>query len=146
VGVVSNGCDGTPLNSSYKNRFSNKYMNSLGHTLVNFSRIIPDGMLVFFPSYSVMETTLTHWRDTAILSQIERHKQVFKEPRRKTDLKHVMEAYREQIYNTDSASAAFFAVCRGKVSEGLDFADCNGRAVIITGLPYPPREDPKVCS
>ena len=30
------------------------------------------------------------------------------------------------------------------MSEGLDFADINGRAVIITGLPYPPRMEPKV--
>ena len=29
--------------------------------------------------------------------------------------------------------AMFFAVCRGKVSEGLNFADKAGRAVIITG-------------
>ena len=27
----------------------------------------------------------------------------------------------------------------------MDFANNNGRAVIITGLPYPPRMDPKVC-
>ena len=31
-----------------------------------------------------------------------------------------------------------------KVSEGLDFSDNNGRAVVITGLPYPPFLDPKV--
>lgn len=30
------------------------------------------------------------------------------------------------------------------MSEGLDFADTYGRGVIITGLPYPPRMDPKV--
>jgi len=30
------------------------------------------------------------------------------------------------------------------VSEGLDFSDCNGRAVVITGLPFPPMMDPKV--
>lgn len=29
------------------------------------------------------------------------------------------------------------AVCRGKVSEGLDFADDNARAVITIGIPYP---------
>ena len=34
--------------------------------------------------------------------------------------------------------------CCLKVSEGLDFADNNGRAVVITGLPFPPRMDPKV--
>ena len=26
----------------------------------------------------------------------------------------------------------------------MDFADNNGRAVIITGMPYPPFKDPKV--
>lgn len=31
-----------------------------------------------------------------------------------------------------------------KVSEGLDFADQNGRGVILTGLPYPPYYDPRV--
>lgn len=40
--------------------------------------------------------------------------------------------------------AIFFAVCRGKVSEGLDFADSRGRGVIITGIPYPPLKDPRV--
>ena len=30
------------------------------------------------------------------------------------------------------------------MSEGLDFSDINGRAVVITGLPYPPYLDPKV--
>ena len=40
--------------------------------------------------------------------------------------------------------ACFMAVCRGKVAEGLDFADDNGRAVIITGLPYPPLKDARL--
>lgn len=37
----------------------------------------------------------------------------------------------------------FFAVCRGKVSEGLDFADSAGRAVVLTGIPYAMARDPK---
>ena len=32
-----------------------------------------------------------------------------------------------------------------QVSEGLDFADVNGRAVVVTGLPFPPKMDAKVC-
>jgi len=36
------------------------------------------------------------------------------------------------------------AVCRGKVSEGLDFPDWAARAVIIVGIPYAFLKDPKV--
>lgn len=31
-----------------------------------------------------------------------------------------------------------------QASEGLDFADNFGRGVIITGLPFPPKMDPRV--
>lgn len=40
--------------------------------------------------------------------------------------------------------AVMFAVCRGKMSEGIDFADCHCRAVAIVGIPYPPLKDPRV--
>ena len=40
--------------------------------------------------------------------------------------------------------AIFFAVCRGKVAEGIDFADGNGRAVVITGIPFPMVTDPRL--
>ena len=36
------------------------------------------------------------------------------------------------------------AIYLGKISEGIDFADDRCRAVIITGLPFPPYNDPKV--
>ncbi|PIK44583.1 putative Fanconi anemia group J protein-like [Apostichopus japonicus] len=38
----------------------------------------------------------------------------------------------------------FLAVCRGKVSEGMDFADNNARAVITVGIPFPSFKDPQV--
>lgn len=36
------------------------------------------------------------------------------------------------------------AVCRGKVSEGLDFSDENARAVITIGIPFPNVKDLQV--
>jgi Rad3-related DNA helicase len=36
------------------------------------------------------------------------------------------------------------AVCRGKVSEGIDFKDNRARAVMIVGIPYAPYKDPWV--
>ena len=40
--------------------------------------------------------------------------------------------------------AVFFAVCRGKASEGIDFSNARGRAVVITGLPFPNVGDMRV--
>lgn len=37
--------------------------------------------------------------------------------------------------NQGADGALLFAVCRGKVSEGLDFADNNARAVITVSGP-----------
>lgn len=55
-----------------------------------------------------------------------------------------MNEYYEKIKDPSCKGAIFMAVCRGKVSEGLDFANANGRAVLITGLPFPPLKDPRV--
>ena len=33
--------------------------------------------------------------------------------------------------------AAFLAVCRGKLAEGIDFSDDAARCVIMAGIPYP---------
>ena len=35
------------------------------------------------------------------------------------------------------------AVCRGKISEGLDFSDDAARAVLLVGIPFPQVMDPK---
>lgn len=40
--------------------------------------------------------------------------------------------------------ALLIAVCRGKVSEGLDFCDENARAVVTIGIPFPNVRDLQV--
>lgn len=44
----------------------------------------------------------------------------------------------------DERGAVFFAVCRGKLSEGLDFSDHDARCVIIVGIPFRNIADPSV--
>ncbi|XP_076361576.1 regulator of telomere elongation helicase 1 isoform X2 [Tachypleus tridentatus] len=144
IGVVSQGPDGTPLNSSFKNRSDKKYIQSLGRTILNFSRIIPDGLLVFFPSYSVLKQCNEHWEESGLWQSMCAVKPIFIEPQGKDAFQESIEQFYNKIYAPESRGASFFAVCRGKVSEGLDFSDRNARAVIITGLPFLPFLDPRV--
>ena len=62
VGVVPRGPSGIPLNSSYKNREDTGYQNDLGHALINFCKAVPDGILVFFASYGIMENCIRFWQ------------------------------------------------------------------------------------
>lgn len=84
------------------------------------------------------------WQASGIWSQIQRHKPIFIEPQSKDMFVATMNEYYARINDPITKGAIFLAVCRGKVSEGLDFADINGRAVIITGLPFPPFKDPRI--
>jgi hypothetical protein len=65
VGVVRRGPTGQPLNSSYQNRSNARYLEDLGNAIVNFARVVPDGLLVFFPSYNVLTSCLDAWKLTA---------------------------------------------------------------------------------
>lgn len=146
VQIICKGCDGTDFLSTYANRSNPKYLSSLGTSIVNLLRIIPNGVLVFFPSYGVMNNTIQSWQTTNIYSRMLKTKHCFTEPRSKNEMATLMSEFDDKVRNpTDGATGAMlFAVCRGKASEGIDFADMHGRAVIITGLPFPPKNDPKV--
>ncbi|XP_044007335.1 regulator of telomere elongation helicase 1 homolog isoform X2 [Aphidius gifuensis] len=144
AGVLSQGPDNHPLNSSFNTRNDPKYISSLGRTIYNFSCLIPDGLLIFFPSYPIMNKCRDDWQTMGLWTTISEKKPIFVEPQSKEGFINVMNEFYKKIQDPNLRGAIFMAVCRGKVSEGLDFANANGRAVIITGLPFPPLKDPRV--
>lgn len=48
------------------NRFTNqhdlKYQDSLGNAFLQYARVVPGGMLAFFPSYGLMEKIYDRWK------------------------------------------------------------------------------------
>src|SRR3546814_432558 len=50
--------------------------------------------------------------------------------------------FQEEIHR--SGKAILIAVCRGKVSEGIDFSDNYARTVIVVGIPFPSIKDIQV--
>lgn len=142
VGVVQKGPGGHRLNSSYATRSDPAYQRDLGNAIVNFCRIVPNGVLVFFPSYGVMRDCVGTWQGgepgKTVWDRIRQYKAAVIEPQDKHEFSAAMSEFYSRVSDPRTKGAVFFAVCRGKVSEGLDFANENGRAVIITGQPYPP--------
>ncbi|XP_042265633.1 regulator of telomere elongation helicase 1 isoform X1 [Thunnus maccoyii] len=144
VSVVEQGPDDVRLSSAFDRRFVPENMSSLGSTVANLSRVVPHGLLVFFPSFFLMEKNLEFWRANGHADRIEKIKPMFVEPKGKSNFTEVIDGYYNKVNDPASRGGSFFAVCRGKASEGLDFANTFGRGVIITGLPFPPKMDPRV--
>lgn len=154
VCVVKKGPTGVPLNSSFQNRDSPAYLAELGRTVVNVARLVPDGVLVFFPSYALLDATVAFWQRPQPATATEpaaastwqrllRFKLVVVEPRGgQGSLAAALAEFEAAL--AAGRGAVFLGVCRGKLSEGIDFADRAGRAVVITGLPLPPWKDPQV--
>ncbi|XP_074378910.1 regulator of telomere elongation helicase 1 homolog isoform X2 [Apium graveolens] len=152
AGVVPAGPSGFSFNSSYRNRDSPEYKLELGNAIVNFARIVPDGLLIFFPSYYLLDKLIAYWKNTnnpnstnsTIWERICKHKLPVIEPRQASLFPTAIDDYMAKLKDSSCSGSVFFAVCRGKVSEGLDFADHAGRAVVVLGMPFATLTDPKV--
>lgn len=56
-----------------------------------------------------------------------------------------MDRYYNSIFEEEESNGAILmGVCRGRISEGLDFSDNAARCVIIVGIPYPQIGDARV--
>ncbi|MXQ85132.1 hypothetical protein E5288_WYG004160 [Bos mutus] len=121
VGVIPKGPDGAQLSSAFDRRFSDECLSSLGKVLSNISRVVPHGLLVFFPSYPVMEKSLEFWRARDFTRKLEVRKPLFVEPRSKGGFSEVMEAFYARVAAPESSGAIFLAVCRGKFLSGHDW-------------------------
>ena len=80
--VVPVGPSGKRLNSSYKFRDTDAYKTELGNVIVNVARIVPDGLLVFFPSYGVMRASKSRSTD---VNDVDVWGAIIRLPRAKTD-------------------------------------------------------------
>lgn len=184
VRVLGKGVSGKELSSKFGRRDNPEYILELGNTLASLCRVIPGGVLVFFPSYSSMENCVQSWggpsarnsgnggaptkffaarkqKSTPKYSfpQVPSHfmtegasnpwtrllakKPIVLEPRSTNDLTDAIAEFKKFISMPKSAGCILMGVCRGKISEGIDFSDDMCRAVIVTGLPFAPYLDPK---
>ncbi|XP_062501218.1 Fanconi anemia group J protein homolog isoform X2 [Corticium candelabrum] len=149
VGSLGIGPNGTKMDGRFKSSETFEYQDEVGEIVLQVCKIIPFGVLCFVPSYSHLDKFYKRWQNTGLMKSLVKLKCVLTEPRgsEKTDFEGVLQEFYDIIQRADEADARgalLIAVCRGKVSEGLDFADNNARAVITIGIPFPSIKDVQV--
>jgi regulator of telomere elongation helicase 1 len=106
----------------------------LGHTIADICSCVTGGILVFFSSYSLMRQYLDEWTDLKIIDTISSLKKVFVESSEAEVFKEDLARYNDEVKK--NFGAIFMGVCRGKLSEGIDFSDDAARCVIMISIPY----------
>lgn len=97
---------------------------------------IPGGLLIFFASYGFMSDSQNFWKGpSGIWEKMIVKRDIYCETKGESSdkLEETKKKYYESI--DTKGGAIFMAVLRGKVSEGVDFIDVYGRAVVIVGIP-----------
>ncbi|KAJ2161968.1 hypothetical protein GGF46_001064 [Coemansia sp. RSA 552] len=139
------------LEAKYQTTDQLSFQDDMGMAIQQIIARCPDGMLVFAPSYALLNKLFGRWEATGVLAEMSASKEVFVEPQggTKEDFDKFLAQYRKALHKDGSGEpaqrgAVMFAVYRGKASEGIDFSDSYCRTVINLGIPYPAFKDVKV--
>ncbi|KAF8709211.1 DNA repair helicase, partial [Rhizoctonia solani] len=132
--VITRGSDQVAISSRFEVRNDPSVVRNFGSILIEYCKIVPDGVVAFFPSYLYMESIVAAWHDMGILSEVWKNKLIFVETPDANETSVALENYRKACDN--GRGAVLLSVARGKVSEGIDFDHNYGRAVIMFGIPY----------
>ncbi|XP_061781903.1 Fanconi anemia group J protein isoform X1 [Nerophis lumbriciformis] len=147
VGTVGEGPQGRKLCATFQHAETFIFQDEVGALLLHVCQVVSKGVLCFFPSYKMLDKMRDRWITTGAWEKLEQLKTVITEPRGggKGDFDELLQIYYSAIKCSEERDGALLmAVCRGKVSEGLDFTDDNARAVVTIGIPFPNIKDLQV--
>ncbi|XP_064119923.1 Fanconi anemia group J protein-like isoform X2 [Macrobrachium nipponense] len=151
VGTVGRGPTDQVLQATYQNTETWQFQDEIGRLVLSVCEAIPHGVLCFLPSYSMLNKLYERWQSTGLWDEISNRKIAITEPRKSEEFESSLRLFYDTIAETRNVEkgggingAFLMAVCRGKVSEGLDFTDDNARAVISIGIPFPNVKDIQV--
>lgn len=132
--IVTKGSDQVSISSRFEIRNDPSVVRNYGSLLIEFAKITPDGMVVFFPSYLYMESIISMWQSMGVLDEVWKHKLILVETPDAQETSLALETYRKACSN--GRGAVLLSVARGKVSEGIDFDHHYGRTVLMIDIPF----------
>ncbi|KMU71967.1 TFIIH basal transcription factor complex helicase subunit [Coccidioides immitis RMSCC 3703] len=110
---ITRGSDQAQISSAFKIRNDPGVVRNYGNLLLEFSRITPDGIVVFFPSYLYMESIISMWQGMGILDSIWNYKLILVETPDSQESSLALETYPTACCN--GPGAILLCVARGKV-------------------------------
>ena len=145
--------------NTYRKTPQTIYYEEIGHAIVGICEAVPDGVVVFVPSYAKLRSMVKCWKRADYnsgsmsiwdrLSNVKMGSDIVVEPKNTIlssrnsgsddvtpmTLEEAHEKYASGVYSGDGA--LMLAVFRGKMSEGMDLKDSMVRCVVCVGIPYP---------
>lgn len=136
VQVISKG-PSTTFNFTFDKRNDEKMILDVAITLLEYAKVVPEGMVVFFPSYKYLSHVIGVWQRAkkdgkSVYEMLDSRKKIFQESQVQSVEKTLSE-YGSHVTN----GAMLLSVVGGKMSEGINFSDGLARAVFMVGLPFP---------
>lgn len=138
---VAKGPGGIDFDFTYEKRNSPAMIEALGSCILQLSKIIPDGLVVFFSSYGYLEKVVLGWQMKSsgavkpVWDRLLETKPIFRESKATTGIDDVLDQYSQAI--AKGHGGLLLSVIGGKMSEGINFSDALGRGVVVVGLPFP---------
>jgi DNA excision repair protein ERCC-2 len=71
--VITRGSDQVPISSRFEVRNDPAVVRNFGSILIDMSKVVPDGIVAFFPSYLYMESIVSAWYDMVSSSSLLRY-------------------------------------------------------------------------
>ncbi|AEO60289.1 hypothetical protein MYCTH_2309404 [Thermothelomyces thermophilus ATCC 42464] len=150
---------------SFQRRQEPAMIRQLGLVLLNICSVVPDGVVVFFPSYGYLDQVVAAWQtqeagtgatttttqQPTLWDRLAAKKAVFRETKGATS-EDILQQYSTAVLSPrqpdrrnpadkppppGGRGALLLSVVGGKLSEGINFSDRLGRCVVVVGLPYP---------
>ena len=132
--IVTRGADQAALSSKFDTRSEGTTIRNYGKLLLECAKMVPDGVVAFFTSYSYMQEVVREWHEMGMLKAVLQHKLVFIETTDVVETTMALENFKKAC--DCGRGAVFLSVARGKVAEGVDFDRHYGRAVLLLGVPF----------
>ena len=142
--AFSTGPTSTPLLLSHSSQSQPAQLAEVSRILCNLAPLVPAGMVVFFPSYSLLSTIVAYWRSTAFWQQLNDRKRLFIDtPANSTTAADTLLASYSAHIRT-GGGGLLCSVVGGRLSEGINFTDELCRCVVMVGMPYPNPTDEEI--